>query len=178
MAYDKVIDSAFLNNGLTAIADKIREKTGTTDALVFPEGFVTAIDSIEGGGEAEKLNALYRITSQYIAAVMLPADWNGTTWYKSYYNSGDGWVGVDGKLIVLADVADLSGRYQYNPATNTMYYCPSASPTNYTINAYKYDLGVSLDTYDKVYQGAHNDEYPIGTYEFASDGNVYYYGEA
>lgn len=35
---------------LTAVADAIRAKGGTSDALAFPDGFVSAIGSIQTGG--------------------------------------------------------------------------------------------------------------------------------
>ena len=45
MAYRKVNDTS-----LASVADAIREKGGTSDALVFPEGFVSAISAIQTGG--------------------------------------------------------------------------------------------------------------------------------
>ena len=45
MAYRKVNDTS-----LSSVADAIREKGGTSDALIFPEGFVTAISEIQAGG--------------------------------------------------------------------------------------------------------------------------------
>lgn len=51
MAIDKAVDSAVLDAGLKAIADAIREKAGTEDALAFPEGLVEAIEGIEAGGQ-------------------------------------------------------------------------------------------------------------------------------
>ena len=53
MAYDKIVDSSALDGGLTMIADAIREKNGSTDTLLFPDEFVAAIQSIEGGGSGE-----------------------------------------------------------------------------------------------------------------------------
>ena len=50
MAYDKVVDSAALDTQLTSIADAIRAKTGGSDSLVFPDGFLQAIAAIEAGG--------------------------------------------------------------------------------------------------------------------------------
>lgn len=50
MAFDKVVDSAVLESGLTSIANAIREKGGTSDALAFPAGFVEAIAAIQAGG--------------------------------------------------------------------------------------------------------------------------------
>ena len=50
MAYDKVVDSSVLDAGLKLIADAIREKAGTTDALTFPQAMADAIAAIQGGG--------------------------------------------------------------------------------------------------------------------------------
>ena len=50
MALDKAIDSAQLDANLTTIADAIRAKGGTSDALVFPSGFVSAVQAIQAGG--------------------------------------------------------------------------------------------------------------------------------
>lgn len=50
MALDKVVDSAVLDAGMKSVADAIRSKGGTSDALVFPEGFVSAISAIQTGG--------------------------------------------------------------------------------------------------------------------------------
>lgn len=50
MAYDKVVDSAVLNAGLTQIANAIREKAGTSDSLAFPAAMAEAIAAIEAGG--------------------------------------------------------------------------------------------------------------------------------
>ena len=46
MAYRKVND-----NSLSSVADAIRSKGGTSDALVFPDGLVTAIQAIQTGTE-------------------------------------------------------------------------------------------------------------------------------
>lgn len=45
MAYRKVNDTS-----LASVADAIRSKSGTSDALVFPDGFVSAISAIQAGG--------------------------------------------------------------------------------------------------------------------------------
>ena len=49
MAYRKVND-----NSLVSVADAIRSKGGTSDALVFPDGFVSAISAIQTGGGGAK----------------------------------------------------------------------------------------------------------------------------
>ena len=45
MAYRKVDEAS-----LTAVADSIRAKGGTTGALAFPDGFVSAVQAIQAGG--------------------------------------------------------------------------------------------------------------------------------
>lgn len=50
MAYDKAVDSAVLDAGLTEIADAIRAKGGTTDSMAFPDGFAAAISALAAGG--------------------------------------------------------------------------------------------------------------------------------
>ena len=54
MAYRKVND-----NSLVSVADAIRSKGGTSDALVFPDGFVSAISAIQtgAGGGAPSLQS-------------------------------------------------------------------------------------------------------------------------
>lgn len=52
MAFDKVVDSTKLFAGMTATANAIREKTGSTDPIKWePDtGFKTAVEGIEAGG--------------------------------------------------------------------------------------------------------------------------------
>lgn len=47
-----VVNPEMLDADLTTVADAIRGKTGTTEYLDFPEGFVSAVQSITGGGES------------------------------------------------------------------------------------------------------------------------------
>ena len=59
MAYDKVIDSARLDADLKGVADVIREKTGSSETIAFPDGFKAAIAGIQsGGGDSSALDAL------------------------------------------------------------------------------------------------------------------------
>lgn len=52
MSYRKVND-----NSLASVADAIRSKGGTSNALVFPDGFVSAISAIQTGGGAPSLQS-------------------------------------------------------------------------------------------------------------------------
>ena len=50
MAYDKAVDSAQLDAGLTEIANAIRSKGGTAEQFAFPSGFTSAVQAITTGG--------------------------------------------------------------------------------------------------------------------------------
>ena len=47
MAYDKVVDSAVLEAGLTLVGDSIRAKGGTSAKLEFPNGMKAAVEAID-----------------------------------------------------------------------------------------------------------------------------------
>lgn len=47
MAFDKVVDSAFLEAGLALVGDSIRAKSGTSAKLEFPNGMKAAVDAID-----------------------------------------------------------------------------------------------------------------------------------
>ena len=53
MATYKVVDAEQLNADMSSVADSIRTKGGTTDALAWPDGYKTAIGSIPSGGAKE-----------------------------------------------------------------------------------------------------------------------------
>lgn len=46
----KAVDSEALDANLLSIANAIREKVGTSEALAFPNGFVSAIEALASGG--------------------------------------------------------------------------------------------------------------------------------
>lgn len=52
MANYKVVDANRLDADMATVADAIRSKAGTEDALSFPDGFVSAVEGIEAGEEA------------------------------------------------------------------------------------------------------------------------------
>ena len=74
MALDKAIDSAQLDANLTTIADAIRAKGGTSDALVFPSGFVSAVQAIQAGGGGTMPSASSKDVNFY--------DYDGTLLYS------------------------------------------------------------------------------------------------
>ena len=52
---------------ITAVADAIREKGGTTDPLSFPAGMAEAVRNIQSGGDLSSVDV-------YIADFTVPAD--------------------------------------------------------------------------------------------------------
>lgn len=74
MAYDKVVDSGVLDAGMTEVAQSIRAKGGTTEQLAWPDGFKSAIESIETGitptgSVAISENGTYDVTAKATAVV-------------------------------------------------------------------------------------------------------------
>lgn len=47
-----VADNSYISTGadMVSVANKIREKAGVSDGLVFPDGWIEAIEGIEAGG--------------------------------------------------------------------------------------------------------------------------------
>lgn len=61
MAYDKVVDSAVLNGAMTATANAIREKTGSTEPIPWNEtnGFKDSIEEVYEAGKKAEHDALW-----------------------------------------------------------------------------------------------------------------------
>ena len=59
---------------LTKVASAIREKGGTSDQLVYPDGFVTAIQAIQTGGGANELLEWFGGSKYYTTTVTPTSD--------------------------------------------------------------------------------------------------------
>ena len=93
MAYDKIVDSAQLDSDLTSVANAIRAKGGTSAALAFPSGFVSAIGDIASGGDPDL--AVFDYTN--FPHVQSPTNYNftnGCTQKKIKVLLGDGYSGT------------------------------------------------------------------------------------
>lgn len=91
MSYRKVND-----NSLASVADAIRSKGGTSDALVFPDGFVSAISAIQTGGGG--VSSGYSVTFPATAT-----NWNKITDYAKL-------VLDDGSTVDFKDYSVVAGR--------------------------------------------------------------------
>ena len=67
MAYDKVVDSAFLEAGLTLVGDSIRAKGGTSAKLEFPNGMKAAVDAIDTSKPEQTKTATPSLEQQTIS---------------------------------------------------------------------------------------------------------------
>lgn len=67
MAYDKVVDSAFLEAGLTLVGDSIRAKGGTSAKLEFPNGMKAAVEAINTSKPEQTKTATPSLSQQTIS---------------------------------------------------------------------------------------------------------------
>ncbi len=195
MAIDKSADLEFIENGLTAIADKIREKGGSTDALSFPDGFVLAIDALSGGsgsggdsggGGATTATKRYNLTTfmtwKSTGNTCVLSDWMNRTYYTSMVGDGESWqIGGAVEVGVMADI----DKTQYvldirNMASaKELWYFTGYNYNGYSATYSVFDL-TTLDSIQRVGSTDYSGDYAVGTYEFVVSGGVlqlYYYGE-
>ena len=78
MANEYLVNSA----DLSAVADAIRTKGGTSDALVFPSGFVSAVQAIQAGGGSDEVDYLNSVITA--KATELHGDWESLPRYGFY----------------------------------------------------------------------------------------------
>ena len=71
MAYDLVVDSSYLNNGLKAIADGIRQGSGVSGELTFPDGMAEAAAQ-KSSGMPEIFERLEGLSSGFNGVTSLP----------------------------------------------------------------------------------------------------------
>lgn len=86
MAYDKIVDSAALDANLTALANAIRAKGGTSASLAFPNGMVEAINAITTGGGTGGGGLPTGVSAIDYGTFTLSAD--STTQANVYHNLG------------------------------------------------------------------------------------------
>ena len=108
MAYRKVND-----NSLVSVADAIRSKGGTSDALVFPDGFVSAISAIQtGGGGAKETWVIKSSAGGEFATTQISFTSNG----QKYTSIGANGVGTF--IVLHYDNNEVAG---YDPGVGGVY---------------------------------------------------------
>lgn len=142
MAYDKAVDSAALDAGLTSVADAIRQKGGTSAALSFPQGFVDAIGEISGGGGGIAVPAynphvdadgVWHRPTEWPVLDDLPAVPNADYFYLLFDNtSGDAFLSIGCRTVsgqwtiergnVVNGVFIVADAHTYNSSGNANTY--------------------------------------------------------
>ena len=117
MAYRKVDEAS-----LTAVANSIRAKGGTTGALAFPDGFVSAVQAIQaGGGEAD--SSLKDVIERTAVNPTLPSDLTkiGDNAFYNYKN-----LALTSLPDGVTSIEDNAFAYCSNLSTITFYGTPSS----------------------------------------------------
>lgn|GEM_PF-3308121 len=184
MAVDKLVDSTQLDTDLTAVANAIRTKGGTSVPLAFPSGFVSAVEAIEtgGGGSAavSVLNTL-EITTDVRAvnidttpynsydfyfcifdATLTASDWiyivkDGTTASGGTYTDGSS-IHPHGLLFwVYADSITPSKKRTVILGQGTGAFASGSAPTNMYIYTYVASNRIKAGSKFRIYGGNYAD---------------------
>lgn len=81
-------------DSLTSIADELRSKTGISNALAFPEDFITAIEVLTEIPEAPNDSVLFYSPQPFIMKVATQKQWNGTLYYSTDHETWNEWTGA------------------------------------------------------------------------------------
>lgn len=112
MAYDLVVDSSYLNNGLKAIADGIRQGSGVSGELTFPDGMAEAAAQ-KSSGMPEIFERLVSLSNGFNGVTSLP---DTLTLDLSFIKSGKcdlyqtfrGCTSLKNVTLIIPDGAELA----------------------------------------------------------------------
>ena len=152
MAYDKVIDSSKLDSDLTTVADAIRSKGGTSEALAFPAGFVSAIEAIAAGGGGE------------VTPPTTPTDGKTRVYIHLEYGRTSPMLGVCPQGTVTVDWGDGT---EPDTLTGTSTYAVKWTPTHEYTAPGDYIIALTVEGMMGFYGSRINNEYS-GILRYAS----------
>ena len=111
MATYKVVDAEQLNADMSSVADSIRTKGGTTDALAWPDGYKTAIDSIPAGGAPSLQSKALTITSNGTVSVTPDAPYDALKKVDVTVNVASGGGGAEPATLTITSQIYTGNRY-------------------------------------------------------------------
>ena len=122
MAYDLVVDSSYLNTGLKAIADGIRQGSGVSGKLTFPDGMAEAAAN-KSSGMPEIFEKLVGLGSGFNGVTSLP---DTLTLDLSFIKSGKcvlhqtfrGCTSLKDVTLIIPDGAKLALGLCFNLCSN------------------------------------------------------------
>lgn len=108
---------------LTKVANAIRSKGGTSDTLVYPDGFVTAINDIQTGG-GSGIDGVhigqYAITDGVISFTISKDDYSNDSRYRNLY--------------ATANIDKNYGAFAFRYSDNSYYFGMCEASSGWTIS--------------------------------------------
>lgn len=171
MAYDKVVDSAVLDSTLTAIANAIREKGGTSDPIAF-DAMAAAVAAIEAGADITQFGFTKAVFGTTVGSTIFPNGlgeipkcvifWCDDIWdYIAESSTTQYYVRagmaitlprLDGTTEVVEGFASCykdGGSYRFNLSSPTASQPRSGLDVSFTPDAVKYGALITAST-DRV----------------------------
>lgn len=102
---------------LTAVADAIREKGGTTAPLSFPAGMAKAVRGIQTGGADISLGLTAATVGQTVKVKAVDTDGKPTAWEAVDMAAGETWELI-AEIDFDVDVANDVSAWEYNNLPN------------------------------------------------------------
>lgn len=102
---------------ITAVADAIRERGGTTDPLSFPAGMAEAVRGIPSGGTDISLGLTAATVGQTVKVKAVDADGKPTAWEAVDAAGGETWEKI-AEIDFDVDAANDVSVWEYNNLPN------------------------------------------------------------